>query len=144
MDTSAAIKTTVWEILAQDEDLKQICGGKVNIHNVWAKPDSVFPYFTYRLRIEEARPWIIERAVMTIDGWDYAQTEFRLSEMRRRLIELLDKQYFHLPEAGAVRVEKVWVEDMPEDTEHIWRFTSRWSFRFIRTTEYKAILERGL
>ena len=143
MDTTAALKTAIWTLLTQDDELRQICGGEVRVYNVWAPPDSPMPYFAYRFRVEGQEPWFIDQATMFIDGWDYAQTAARLSEMRRRIIELLDERYLQLGEAGAVRVWKRWDEEVPEDTEHIWRFTSRWSFRYVRTAEMQAIIERG-
>lgn len=143
MDTTAALKTAVWTILTQDAEMQKICGGEVRVYNVWAPPDSSMPYFAYRLRTEGQDPWVIDKATMHIDGWDYYQTQGRLLAMRRRLVELLDRRWLELPEVGAVRVRCVFAEDVPTDEEYIWRFTSRWTFRYVRTAEMQAIIERG-
>jgi hypothetical protein len=148
MDTQSAIRYAVWYRLTQDEQLKQLFGGQVPLHLVWAPKDAPLPYMVHRFQNNRVDT-IIKDGRWYLDFWDYNDTAERIYTISGRAIELMEHAVLGLVDSGA---GYLWVcqviqkaprnllvaarfylqsdGDVPEDTDGIWHYASTWNVRF--------------
>src|SRR5690554_336889 len=95
MDSIAAIKSAIYELLTEDETLQTIFGGTVRIENNWPAPDEAMPYIVYLARSAPVAGLdIMASATFTLDVFDENSTGARIASISQRVYQLLDGAVF--------------------------------------------------
>lgn len=96
MDTEQAIINALYFRLQGDEELKDLMGESY-LHLGQAPKDATFPYLTHRLDTSSAGdPWVIRNGTYYLNIWDRHQTAERMTLIRSRLLDILDRSYIGL------------------------------------------------
>lgn len=153
METTQAIKYTVWHTIRNDKELQEIFGGKVRLHWIWAPKDAEFPYLTYRMSEQVEDSWILQTGDLHIDIWDYHDNASRLEQIQLALKRILDHAILGLVDGGSsfqlvqpaqqkprsiltiCRIYMEFGEPIPDPTEGIWHYAFRFSMRFTRSLQ---------
>lgn len=140
MDLIAALRTQVWQLLTQDEQLQQVCGATVRLYNTWADKDSPMPYLVHRMQEKPLPDGVITHIDYYLDLWDYNPSMARVLDARQRLLSMLDGEVLTIPsgEFVAARFRYVNGADIPEDTKNIQHYATQWQIRVDRTADIKA------
>lgn len=150
-DLQAAIRQAIWDVLVEDETLAEIMGvppgegqGKPlapRVHHVMAPRQHRFPYLVYRVRMRSEGGPEVGSGTLYLDAWDHSMRFELLSQVRGRLMTLLDERVFHTDEG---RLALWWMDDgpQPEEEEEIQHWTSVWDLRYTRLKEVSRILGR--
>ena len=142
MDTHASFLTYIWNLLTTDSDLQTAMGGTVRLYSDWAQPDAAFPYMVHRMSIGTSEPFPMRQATYYIDIWTDEDGRDGLSNIRERLIELLDETE---PNTTEIKAARLWLQaedDGPEIEQYIWHYAMQFNLRYYRASEVNSILSR--
>ena len=142
MDLIAELRTEIWYLLTQDEELKTLCGGSVRLYNTWADPNAKFPYLVHRMHERPLLDGAITELTYYLDIWDYDEKSMaRLLDLRSRIVALLDMTVLTMPSGGSARFRYSSGGEVPEETAGIRHFATLWDVRVDRTADILAKLK---
>ena len=153
MDTVAAILTALWTVLTNDSELRAIMGGTVRLYPDRAPANTPFPYLVHSIapRMRDRDVWGLMEADYRLDLWDGPDASGsgppvnRIYDMRRRIVELLDRADIPAPagEFQGCRLRLEVDEPVPDDDHRVRHRHQIWVVRYWRTAEVEALLAEG-
>ncbi len=140
VDVRRSLINYFWNRFTDDATLKTIMGGTVRCYWRMAKADAVFPYLVHRLPINaEPGAHPIQRATYYLDIWSDSDDGEEITNIRERLIQLLDELDFNTNDIGLAHLAFFSDDDIPTDEQGIWHFAMMWDLIFRRDSEATAI-----
>ncbi len=148
-NTQLSAITFLYNLMANDNEIKSLMGTPARLYPTWAVKDAVFPYAVYRL-INGANPSrALYNGTFYVDIWTYSNQLETLYEIRNRIITLLDDRKFQAddPVSGAKDVVAFRTylnadRPIPEDTEYVIHQSMEFNVRYDRFREIVNILNR--
>ena len=148
-DTVKAIIEEVRDILAADDTLIALIPavppadeGALRYYHVWAPPNCHFPYFTGTVAIrDEQDESSYQVGDIELKIWDADPSSGRVLDMRKRLLELLNRRVIECDEfRGRTRFSGDF--DLIDPEQEVWARVMAWTMRLYPTAEVAAMKAR--
>ena len=134
IDTNRAINGAILSYLLADETLATTMGN-TNISVGENVRSADFPYMSWSLKsYVDQQSGIVMDSILTMHLWDKKDITDRISEMRGRLIKLLDNETFQLTGGEAKAVRIFFDSDLivPEDIEFVHHIVILFTVKYVR------------
>jgi hypothetical protein len=143
IDTQQSILTYINDLLTLDADMQALCGGDVRLFPVWATPDAEMPYLVHRMDMRASGDvYPMRQAALIVDAWSYSPNAEEVTNIRQRVLALLDHLDFSTDEVSHCRVDLQTDGFVPEEAQGIWHYTMQFDCRLYRRSEVDSILAR--
>lgn len=143
VDARRSLINYLWTLLTDDIALKADMGGTVRCYYSKAKADASFPYLVHRLPI---RPMpgthVIQSGTYYLDIWSHSDDSTEITNIRERLVQLLDQLDFNTDDVGLAHMELLSDDDVPSDEQGIWHYAMIFEMVFRRDSEADSIEAR--
>ena len=143
VDVRRSLINYFWTRLTTDSSLQTIMGEPVRCYWEKAVANSAFPYLVHRLSIRaEPGTFVVQRATYFLDIWSDSEDAEEITNIRERLVQLLDQLNFNTDDVKSVHIELLTDEDVPMDEQGIWHHATMWELIFKRKSEATSITGR--
>lgn len=143
VDVRRSLIDYFWDRLTTDSDLQTVMGDTVRCYYPKAEPDATFPYLVHRLPIRaEPGTYVVQRGTYYLDIWSDSDDAAEITNIRERIIQLLDQLSFNTDDVKSVRIELLSDDDVPTDEQGIWHYAMIFELIFRRDSEAESIEAR--
>lgn len=143
VDVRRSLITYLWTRLTGDTALKADMGGTVYCYYSKANADASLPYLVHRLSIR-AMPGthVVQNGTYYLDIWSDSDDSAEITNIRERLVQLLDQLDFSTDDVGLAHMELLSDDDVPSDEQGIWHYAMIFELVFRRDSEADSIEAR--
>ena len=141
VDAYRSLITYLWTRLTTDSALQTIMGGTILCYE--KEVDATFPYLVHRLNLRnEPGAYPVQRATYFLDIWSDSPNMGELTDIRERIVQLLDELVFSTDDVTQVHIEMMTSGNIPESEQNIWHHAFLWELIYVRKSEAASIESR--
>ena len=142
VDIQESLLTQLYTTLTGDSTLQTAMGGSVSLYPVWAKPDAAFPYLVHRSDLRASSPFPARLGTYLLDIWSDSPSAEEVLDIRKRVVELLDKLTFNTTEVKNVEIQLQTDGFIPETEQDIFHYSMQFNLSLWRQSETVVIINR--